>query len=102
MVVAVAAAASVRAAPATPVPAVTVVIDWAAPKPLSPLNVKPPTAPLEIFVSVIVGSLVLVKVQAMFDAAAVAAALRASAPVERFGVAVPPDPMPVQVAEAST
>ena len=83
-------------------PLVTVVIVWAAPKPLSPLKVKPPTAPLLILVSVIVGSLVLVKVQAMAEPAAVAAALRTSAPVPRFGVAVPPPPMPVQVADAST
>ncbi len=65
IVVMVDAAASVRVAPATPTPLVTVVIVWAAPKPLSPLKVKRPTAPLLILVSVMVGSLVLVKVQAM-------------------------------------
>ena len=101
IVVAVAAAVSVRAAPVTPVPEVTVVMVCAAPKPLSPLNVKPPMSPFDIFVSAIVGSFVLVNVQAMLEPAAVAAAFRANAPVARFGVAVPPVPMPVQVAEAS-
>ena len=101
MVVAAAAAVSVRAAPVTPVPEVTVVIVWAAPKPLSPLNVKPPMPPFETLVSVIVGSFVLVNVQAILEPAAVAAAFSASAPVARFGVAVPPVPMPVQAADAS-
>ena len=101
IVVAVAAAVSVRAAPVTPVPEVTVVSVCAAPNPLSPLNVNAPTSPLEILVSAIVGSLVLVNVQAMAEPAAVAALSSPSAPVARFGVAVPPVPMPVQVADAS-
>ena len=96
------AAASVRRAPETPVPDVTVVMVCAAPKPLSPLNVNGPTPPLLILVSVIVGSFVFVKVQAMLEPAAVAAASRTSAPVPRLGVAVPPPPMPEQVAEART
>ena len=101
MVVAVAAEASVRDAPETPAPDVTVVIVWAAPKPLLPLKVKAPTPPFDILVRVIVGSLVLVNVQAMAEPAAVAALSRSKAPVARSGVAVPPVPMPVQVAEAS-
>ena len=101
IVVALAAAVSVRVAPVTPVPEITVVMVCAAPKPLSPLNVKPPTPPSEILVSAIVGSLVLVNVQAMADPAAVAALSRIKAPVARFGVAVPPVPIPVQLADAS-
>ena len=99
MVVAVAAAASVRDAPGTAAPDVTVVIVCAAPNPLSPLNVKPPTPPFDILVSVTDGSLALVNVQAMADPAAVAALSRTSAPVARSGVADPPAPIPVQVAE---
>ena len=100
-VVAAAAAVSVRAAPVTPVPDVTVLIVCTAPKPLSPLNANAPTPPFEILVSAIVGSLVLVNVQAMAEPAAVAALSRTKAPVARFGVAVPPVPMPAQVADAS-
>lgn len=55
------------------------------------------------FATVMAGtSLVLVKVQAMFEPAAVAAALRAKAPVARVGVAVPPVPIPEQVADVNT
>ena len=101
IVVAVAAAVSVCSAPETPVPDVTVVIVWLD-HPLVPVNVNPPTPPLLILVSVTVGSLVLVNVQAMFDPAAVAAASRTRAPVARFGTAVPPDPKPEHVADAKT
>ena len=66
-------------APVTPVPLVTVVIVWLD-QPLVPVKVKPPTPPLETLVNVTVGSLVLVKVHAMFDPAAVAAASSTSAP----------------------
>jgi hypothetical protein len=101
IVVVVDAAASVRVAPATPVPDVTVVIVCAAPNPLSPLNVNGPTAPFEILVNVTVGKRVLVNVQAIFEPGAVAAALSTRSPVAKLGVAVPPTPIPVQVAEAN-
>jgi hypothetical protein len=101
IVVAVEATVSVCNAPATPVPEVTVVIVWLV-HPFVPVNVNGPTPPFEIFVSVTVGSFVLVNVQAMFEPGAVAATSRASAPVARLGVAVPPDPSPVHVAEART
>ena len=52
IVVAVPAAASVRKEPETPIPGASVVIVWAAPKPLSPLNVNAPTLPMLIFVIV--------------------------------------------------
>jgi hypothetical protein len=101
IVVAVEAAVSVCKAPATPVPEVTVVIVWLA-HPFVPVNVNGPTPPLLIFVSVTVGSFVLVNVHAMFEPGAVAAASSANAPVARLGTAVPPEPKPVQVAEART
>lgn len=101
IVVDVAAAVSVCKAPETPVPDVTVVIVWLA-QPLLPVKVKPPTSPLLIFVRVTVGSFVFVNVQAMLEPADVAAALKATAPVTRFGVAVPPLPSPLQVADAKT
>ena len=91
------APASMRVAPATPVPDVTVVMVWAAPKPLSPLNVKPPTAPLLIFVNVTVGNLVFVKVQAIALPGAVAAAFKVSTLPARVAV---PAPIPEQAAEA--
>jgi hypothetical protein len=100
IVVAVEAAASVRVAPLTAVPLVTVVIVCAAPKPLVPLNVNGPTPPTEVLDSVMVGSLVLVKEQAMTLPAAVAAALRSMVPKDRFGVAVP-EPIPEQLAAVS-
>ena len=68
--------------------------------PLVPENWNGPTAPLLIFVTATVGNFVFVKVQAIAEPMAVAAASSAKAPVARFGVAVPPVPMPVQVAEA--
>ena len=101
IVVAVAAAVRVCVAPVTPVPAVTVVIVWLD-QPLVPVKVKPPTPPFDTLVSVTVGSFVLVNVQAIAEPAAVAAASRTRAPVPRFGVAVPPPPIPLHVAEAST
>ena len=100
IVVAVDAAVRICVAPATPVPEVIVVIVWLD-QPFVPVKVKPPTPPLEIFVRVTVGNLVLVNVQAIFEPAAVAAASSARAPVPRFGVAVPPAPRPVQLADAS-
>ena len=99
MSVAVEAAVRVCVAPATPTPEVTVVMVWLD-QPLLPVKVKPPTPPLLILVRVTVGSLVLVKVHAMLEPAAVAAALRTNAPVERFGVAVPPLPMPLHETDA--
>ena len=42
----------------------------------------------------------MVKVQAMFEPAAVAAASSVKAPVAKFAEALPPVPRPVQVAEA--
>ena len=101
MRVAVAAAANTCVVPVTPVPAVAVVIPWFT-NPLVPLKLKVPTAPLLILVTATVGSLVLVNVQAMLEPAAVAAASSTTAPVARLGVAVPPVPRPVQVAEAKT
>jgi xanthosine utilization system XapX-like protein len=101
IVVVVSATVSVRGTPVTPMPELTVVRVCAAPNPLSPLNVKPPTPPLEILVRVIVGRFVFVNVQEMLEPAAVAAAFSTSAPVARFGVAVPPAAMPEQVAEVS-
>jgi hypothetical protein len=100
MVVAVEAAASVRVAPLTAVPLVTVVMVCAAPNPLLPLNTNGPTSPTEVFDSVMVGSLVLVKEQLMAFPAAVAAGLRSMVPKDRFGVAVP-DPIPEQLAAVS-
>ena len=100
MSVEVEAAVSVCVAPATPTPLVTVVIVSLA-HPFVPVKVKPPTAPFDTLVIVTVGSFVLVKVHAMLEPAAVAAALRTNAPVARLGVAVPPPPIPLQVAEAS-
>ena len=102
IVVIIEAFASVRGEPETPVPEVTVVIVCAAPKPLSPLNANVPVPPLEIFVRLIVGRFALINVQVTFDPAAVAAASRTSAPVARFGVAVPPPPIPEQAAEVSS
>ena len=102
IVVMVDAAASVRVAPATPhttghrgdrlgrAKAIVAIEGEAANRAIADLGQR-----------YLVGSLVLVKVQAIAEPAAVAAASRTSAPVPRFGVAVPP-PMPVQVADAST
>ena len=98
--VAVEATVNTCVAPETPVPDVVVVIVWLD-QPLVPVNVNGPTPPLLIFVSVTVGSFVLVNVQAIFVPAAVAAASRIKAPVVRFGVAVPPEPTPEQVADAN-
>ena len=90
------AAVKVCVAPATPTPEVTVVIVWLA-QPLVPVNVKPPTPPFDTFVSVTVGSFVLVKVQATALPGAVAAALS----VNTFPASVAePAPMPEQEAEA--
>ena len=61
------------------------------------MKVNGPTPPLLIFVKVTVGRLSFVKVQAILDPGAVAAASSNNAPVARFGVAVPPLPKPVQV-----
>ena len=97
IVVAVDAAVRICVAPATPIPEVIVVIVWLD-QPFVPVKVKPPTPPLEIFVRVTVGSLVLVNVQAMAEPAAVAAASRVS--TLPANDAVPPPPSPVQVAEA--
>ena len=85
--------------PGTPVPDVTVVMVWLA-QPFVPVNVNPPTSPLDTLVSVTVGRLVFVNVQAILEPAAVAAASKATAPVPRFGVNVPPVPSPVQVIDA--
>ena len=101
IVVVVPAAVSVRGTPVTPAPELSVVRLCAGPNPLSPLKVKLPTPPLEILVSVIVGRFVFVNVQEMFEPAAVAGAFSTSAPVAKFGVAVPPAAMPEQVAEVS-
>ena len=96
MSVEVEAAVRVCVAPATPTPLVTVVIVWLA-QPLVPVKVKPPTPPFDTFVSVTVGSLVLVKVQATALPGAVAAAFK----VKTFPASVAvPAPMPEQVAEA--
>ena len=97
IVVTVEAAASILVAPATPVPGVTVVMTWAPPKPLSPLNVKGPIPPSLILVIVILGSLVFVKVHATALPGAVAAALSVSTLPASVAV---PAPMPEQVAEA--
>ena len=90
------AAVKVCVAPATPTPLVTVVIVWLV-QPLVPVKVKPPTAPFETLVSVTVGSLVLVNVQATALPGAVAAALRVSTLPTSVAE---PAPMPEQVAEA--
>ena len=66
--------------------------------PLGLENANPPKPPFEILVIATVASLVLVKVHAMFEPAAVAAA--SSVIVFPDKVAVP-EPMPVQVAPAS-
>jgi hypothetical protein len=101
MVVAVETAVSVCVAPVTPVPETVVVMVWLV-QPFVPVNVKPPVPPFETFVSVTVGRRVFVYVQAMLDPAAVAAELSTTAPVTKFGVAVPPVPNPVQEMEART
>ena len=98
MVVAVEAAVSVWVAPTTGVPAVTVVIVWLV-QPFVPVKVKPPTPPLEIFVMVTVGNLVLVNTQLGLAPAAVANASRVTVLVARFGVALPPDANPLQLIE---
>ena len=97
--VAVEATVNTCVAPETPVPDVVVVIVWLD-QPLVPVNVNGPTPPLLTLVSVTVGSFVLVNVHAISDPASVAAASSAKAPVAKLGVAVPPDPSPVHVAEA--
>ena len=76
----VAAAVSVWVDPAMPVPEVTVVMVSAA-KPLVPVKSKAPTSPFDTLVSFTVVTAVLVKVQAMVEPAAVAAALSLSLPV---------------------
>jgi len=98
MVVAVTGDVSVCVAPDTPVSGVVVVIVWVD-QPLVPLKVKAPTPPLDTFVKVSVGSLVLVNVQTMFAPAAVAAALRVSE--LPFNEAIPPLPIPVQLTPVS-
>ena len=100
MSVEVEAAVRVCVAPATQTPEVMVVIVWLA-QPLVPVKVKPPTPPFDTFVSVTVGNLVFVNVQVIAEPAAVAAASRTKAPVPRLGVAVPPEPSPEQLTEAS-
>ena len=96
MSVEVEAAVKVCVAPATPTPEVTVVMVWLA-QPFVPVKVNPPTPPLLIFVSVMVGNLVLVKVQATVFPGAVAAAFR----VNTLPASVAePAPIPEQVAEA--
>ena len=103
MVVIVAADVKVCVAPVTPAPPEAVVVMvWLAKPLLAPalLNVNAPNPPLLILVTATVGSLVFVNVQAMLAPSEVAAAFNTKAPVARFGVAVPPLPIPLQVADA--
>ena len=97
-VVALVTAARTLVAPVVVLPALGVVMICAAPKPLSPLNVKLPEPLFDVFDSVMVGSLAFVTVHAMLLPGATAAAFSCTVRVEVLTVAVPPAPIPVQLA----
>ena len=69
--------------------------------PLGLENANPPKPPFEILVIATVASLVLVKVHAMFEPGAVAAASSVIVRADRFGVCPPPEPTPEQLAAVS-
>ena len=81
-------------APATPVPAVVVVIVWLV-QPFVPVNVYGPTPPLLIFVSVIVDFLVLVNVQFIVAPGAVPPTAISTKLDDKLFVVLPA-PVPVQ------
>jgi hypothetical protein len=77
---------------------VVVMLDGVLTKFVCEIANGPPTPPVVVFCTFTVGVFVLVIVQAMFEPAVVAAASSVMLPVAKFGVAVPVDPRPEQLA----